>query len=672
MARRAGAHILLLTLAFELWLTAALYFDAAGAKEHPVSKVVTLLKDMQKELQTEADADEEVYEKLACFCETNDKSKTKAIADAEIRIKDLDATVEKMAALSQTLQVEIQGLEKEIAADQNSLATATAMREKAKATFLGEEKEMIESVRALQAAIIVISKSHGGKSAAFLNNQVVSKAYATAKALMAKHAELLQGVITPSQRRMLGSFVQGEGNPPAHMQAYAPQSGEIFGILKQMQETFEGDLSSSQKEEIASQEAFVNLKKAKEDEIKAGQDSVEAKKQQLASTDQTLAQSKENREDTYASLGADKKFLMELKVNCKVTDKEWEERQQIRQSELTAVAKAIEVLSSDEARDQFSKTFNPTALLQTRQQTDHSRAQVVAALSKLSVGNPKLTALAVAARLDPFPKVKKAIDDMVAGLLREKEDDIKEKSFCTDEFFKNEKSTAQKVHTKGKLELKVTKLEQTIKEQKEAIETLDAEMKDLAAQRKKASDDRTAEKQEFEKTIADQKETEKLLNQALTALKEVYGSAAVLVQQNPPRDFSKYTKSRASGGIIGLIEHIITNAQLMTKEAMRSEQNSLDSFAKFVQTANDAIKVKDDAKVDLISQKAESEKDFTAAKSERKGTSGEIEALEKSEGDLHKQCDFLVKNFEVTQKARDEEVAALREAKAILSGMQQE
>jgi len=667
MASRAIAHVIVLAIVAQLSLAATLVFDAVPDKQHPVSKVVTLLKDMQKDLEKEADADEAVYEKLACWCQTNDKTKTKAIADAEARITDLDATVEKMAALSQTLQVEIQGLEKEIAADQKSLATATAMREKAKATFLGEEKEMIESIRALQAAVVVISKHHGANAAFLLNDQVVAKAYATAKALMAKHAALLQGVITPKQRRALASFVQGPLN-----QAYAPQSGEIFGILKQMQETFEGNLSTSQKEEMASQEAFTNLKKAKEAEIQAGQDSAESKKQQLANADQTLAQSKEDREDTYASLSADKKFLMEVKVKCKMTDKEWEERQNIRQGEQQAVAKAIEILSSDEARDQFSKTFNPAAFLQTGQEGDRSRTRAMEVLSKAAMKNPKLAALTVAVRLDPFPKVKKAIDDMVTALLKEKDAEIKEKSFCTDEFFSNDKSTSEKMHTKGKLDHKIAALEQTLTEQKEAIETLDSEIKELNTQRKKASDDRTAEKAEFVQLVADQEQTGKLLAQALAALKEVYGAKEAFVQQAPPKDFSGYKKNRANVGIIGLIEHIIADTESMTKEAQSSEQNAIDSFAKFVQTTNEGIKVKDDAKVDLTSQKAQSEKDLTAAKSEHKGASGEIEALQKSAGDLHKQCDFLLKNFEVAQKARDEEVEALKQAKAFLSGMQKQ
>merc|ERR1719443_1527090 len=233
---------------------------------------------------------------------------------------------------------------------------------------------MIESIRALNQAVTVLSSQHGGKSASFLSSHPsVVQAYATAKVLMDRHYDILAGVVTPSERRSLTSFVQGGDYfdaKPTFSQAYAPQSGEIFGILRQMKETFENNLSGSQKEEIAAQEAFANLKKAKEGEIQVGQDSVDSKSQQLADTDEKLAQGKEDWEDTSATLSADKKFLREVKVRCKMTDKEWEERQKIRQSELTAVAKAIEILSSDEAREQFSKTFNPTSLLQLRKEKD--------------------------------------------------------------------------------------------------------------------------------------------------------------------------------------------------------------------------------------------------------------------------------------------------------------
>merc|ERR1719230_61110 len=79
-------------------------------KTRPVTKVVNLLKDMSTELQKEADSDGEMYDKLACWCQTNDKEKTKAISDAEQRIKALQASAEENTAKSATLEVEIKKL----------------------------------------------------------------------------------------------------------------------------------------------------------------------------------------------------------------------------------------------------------------------------------------------------------------------------------------------------------------------------------------------------------------------------------------------------------------------------------------------------------------------------------------------------------------------------------
>jgi hypothetical protein len=52
-------------------------------KNRPVTKVITLLKDMQKQLQAESEADQEIYDKLACWCTTNDKAKTKVRGNYE-------------------------------------------------------------------------------------------------------------------------------------------------------------------------------------------------------------------------------------------------------------------------------------------------------------------------------------------------------------------------------------------------------------------------------------------------------------------------------------------------------------------------------------------------------------------------------------------------------------
>merc|ERR1719316_1303537 len=146
---------------------------------------------------------------------------------------------------------------------------------------------------------------------------------------------------------------------PTFKQSYAPQSGEIFGILKQMKETFESNLSNSQKEELANQKSYEDLKAAKEEEIAAGQEQIDTKTQELATTDEKLAMSKQDLEDTKNGLSEDEKFLMMLKEKCQGSDQEYGERQKTRAAEIEAVSKALAFLTSDEAHNLFSKTFNP-------------------------------------------------------------------------------------------------------------------------------------------------------------------------------------------------------------------------------------------------------------------------------------------------------------------------
>merc|ERR1719277_2882916 len=99
---------------------------------------------------------------------------------------------------------------------------------------------------------------------------------------------------------------------------------------------------------------------------------------------------------------------------------------------MQAVSQALSILSSDDSHDLFTRTFNP-ALLQ-KGAVSHSDRKTRAAdvLSQVAKQHhsPRLANLAVRVKLDAFERVKKAIDDMVAQLMKEKEDEIKHKDFC--------------------------------------------------------------------------------------------------------------------------------------------------------------------------------------------------------------------------------------------------
>merc|ERR1719401_2104165 len=229
---------------------------------------------------------------------------------------------------------------------------------------------MLEAVSALKAAIAVLEKHHG-KSLMELSHSDARFGIATVlRRVSQHHAGRLQASLRRSAQEAAESLTQEPdyfGKSATFKNHYASTSGEIFGILRDMLDTFEANLSTAQKEELAKMKAFEEMKAAKEAEIAAGQEMFDQKTAALAETDAKKAQDEQALEDTENILAADEQFLKDLKEKCAMTDKEWEERQKTRALEVEAVSKALAVLSTDDAHDLYTKTFNPS-LLQTTSQ----------------------------------------------------------------------------------------------------------------------------------------------------------------------------------------------------------------------------------------------------------------------------------------------------------------
>jgi len=659
----------------EVHAHSSLTFDVEAAKNRPVTKVVNLLKDMLKQLEKEAEEDEEIYDQLACWCETNDKGKTKSIADAETRIKDLTVQIEELSAASSRLNTEIKNLDKEVEENQNALDAATTIRNKELAEFNAEEKDLLQSIDALKNAIQVLSKHN---SAAFLqlDGQNMQGVASTLQYQLARHQQILEGVLTHTQKNAAAAFIQAPQDyfdaEPTFKQSYAPQSGEIFGILNQMKESFEENLAETQKDEAANVKAYEQLKAAKEDEIVAGQEQSETKTQELADSDEKLAQSKEDLDDTKASLTEDEAFLMMLKEKCAGTDAEWEERQKTRQLEMEACSKALAVLSSDEAHDLFTKTFNPAFIQEAENNQRRTAAAAVLKKAALKDKSPRLAAIAIKVQLDAFVRVKKAIDDMITQLLAEKKDEIKHKDFCVEEFNTNQLQTERKDREKEDLLALIEDLNLTIKTLAAEIDTLKSEIAELNVELKRAGEQREKQNKEFQQVVADQRASQKLLTAALNILKGFYEKKeAALAQEQgppPPPGFKEYKKSGAAGGVMGMIQEIINDAKKMEADATRAEAEGQAAYEELVKDTNASIEEKTKSQVNKTEEKAKAEENLQQAITDKEAALLELEELSNYNAELHQNCDFIMKNFEIRQTARDEEIEALKQAKSILSG----
>lgn len=344
----------------------------------------------------------------------------------------------------------------------------------------------------------------------------------------------------------------------------------------------------------------------------------------------------------------------------------------MRAEEIQAVSEALAILSSDDAHDTFTKTFN---FLQVNQQQE-TRAEAVAVLLAAAAksGDPKLAALATATRLDAFTKVIAAIDGMSAALQKEKEDDIKHKDFCVEQLNQNDRAQDLKARDLDELNANIADLTATIDSLSNSIATLQAEVAEMQTQLKRAGEDREVENADFQKTVSDQRATQKLLTSALNVLKAVYAKSSFVQKGTdpagppPPSGFKTYKKAGGAGGVTGMLEQIIADAKQLEADAIKAETDSQKAYESFVKDTNKGVEDRNRDETNKSSEKAQAEVDKTAAEEGRGAAENEQQQNKNEEADLHKSCDFTTQNFDLRQAALDQEMDALKQAKAILSG----
>jgi len=670
----------------------------------PITKVITLLKDMQKELEAEAKEDKETYEKLKCWCDTNGAGKTQAVTDQKAKIDELNALIEGGSGKIGELSTEIDGLNKDIAQAKGAIAEATEIRNKEAAEFHTEETELLKSVTLLKGAIVALSKHNAGLLQS--DSELVSMQPALRKLVHQnlKHLDWLEAsrdkdaflsfinanddileADTPSRGSALeGLSMLQRDSMPVH-KSYGAQSGQIFGILKQMKEAFEIDLPEIQKAEAERAQASALMIGEKESEIAGSQSSLEDKTAQLAKTKEAFTTAKSDLKDTKASLDADQRFLLTMTETCTKGDAEAERRQQMRADEIAGVSAAIEILDTDEVRDGQATTFKFLQMSSHRSRTSlmmkrnvHRREKAVALLKKVVDQAPALAFILMSAKADPFKKVIAAIDNLSAQLKTEMADEVKHKDFCVNEFHENKVDEEKKQAKLDSLESKLGDLASHKKKVEDTMANLKAEIADLQVQMQRASEDRKAENIEFQRVVADQIRTIEALKAAHAKLAEFYMPDGFLqTAQTPSADagvaeapeLNKVENNGNSNKVMNLIQKLTGEAQVIRDTATSDEQNAADAYVKLVGESNDSFKAKSRAVMDKTEELSDTEQAISQATVSKGETLRELESLAQTKAELHAQCDFLLKNFEARQKARAAELDALAEVKAILGGM---
>jgi len=392
-------------------------------------------------------------------------------------------------------------------------------------------------------------------------------------------------------------------------------------------------------------------------------------------------------EDTQAQLALDRTFLANLKEKCAVSDEEFEKRVKDRLEEIAAVQDTIEILNSDTSFDAMEKTVNTFLQISgssVEQEQAARQHRVVDVLSEAAsrLRSATLSLAATRAQLDAFTKVKEMIDEMVAELTKQQQDEVDHRDWCIKEMNENKRDTAAAYDKKASLETKIADLKKLIETLTEEIKASTKAIAETQESMKRSSEIREGEDADFQQTVSDQRFTQMILDKALTRMKEVY---ALLEQQpgaphiqtsathtdpgNGPARFTKYEKNAGGSRVVDMIEKIIGESKTAEVDAIVAEEDAQAAYEITMKQSNEMIIATTKKIQDMTGARAQAKEDLVVAKGDFKETMEELSELDKTMGGLVKSCKYVLDNFDARQAARAAEMDALREAKAILSGM---
>eukprot|EP00929_Paragymnodinium_shiwhaense_P078841 TRINITY_DN408_c2_g4_i1.p2 TRINITY_DN408_c2_g4~~TRINITY_DN408_c2_g4_i1.p2 ORF type:complete len:724 (-),score=335.41 TRINITY_DN408_c2_g4_i1:93-2264(-) len=699
MAARAAAVALALGA-----LSEASYVSSKGATEienaaegmaNPIRKVVTMLQKMEAKVQEEAKKEEELYNKFMCYCKNGDADLGQSIELANTKVPELESNIRENIAKKAQLQQELKDHQVARSEAKDAMAQATAIREKAAAAFKTESGELKANLDALTGAITAIEK---GMSGGFLQTK-------TAVAAIKKLALSGPNMNDADREDLLAFLSGGQGS------GYSPKSGEITGILNQLKDDMDKQLSDITAAEKADVASYEELMAAKTKEVGALSASIESKSQRIGDLGVEIAMQKHDLEDTQGALAEDQKFLANLKENCEEKRKEWEVRTATRGEELVAISETIKMLNSDDSLELFKKTLPSPGLLQLETSEKSLRDRALSIVAKAAEQRPKgsmpaldFVSLALKGKKGGFDKVIKMIDNMVALLKKEQYEDDAKKDYCATQF-------DQMDDKKKGLEQGLADHETAIADAEESLETTAAEIKALTAgvkeldkSVKEATETRQQEHEEFTELQANNNAAKEVLAWAKNRLAKFYApnlykpapkreladvqltsdsSAFALVQiqrhqtgavrrADPgpaPETYGEYEKKgEESQGVMSMIDLLVRDLDKELQEAGVDEKNAQKEYEKMMADSAEKRAADSASITGKESLKAELGESLEMHKEGKRATTKDLMATGEYIQTLHGECDWLVQYYDTRKEARSSEVEALGNAKAVLAG----
>jgi len=662
---------------------------AAGASAvTPIEKVLSMMGDMVTKGVAAKNDEAQKFSAFDQWCTDTKRTKSDEIAAGNMRMEELNAEIEKCGVDIRQLTDRIEELDEDNGRWAKDRQSASDVRSREAADFKATVADYTESCEALAGAIKVLrEQEHDRNQAEFVQSLVQVQSLrlvpvSTKKALTA----FLQQPVADLVPDAMPSDELSYQAPEAY--GYSFQSGGVVDMLQKLEDEFKTKKRELEEEELKAQQAFALIMQQLADDIENAEHEISKKTALRAETEEAKAAAQGDLAATTAERNDDQTYLDDTDVLCQTKTADFNARQKLRQEELDAIKKAMEIIGSSSVAGSGEKHL--PALVQIRSAKSNSFAQLrsnqqspiqgriadfLAERARVT-GSPLLAQVASRVAADPFGKVKKMIKNLISKLMEEATSETEHKGWCDTELSTNKLTREKKTEQVNILASDIEDLTATIADLSADIARLAEELKELAATMAKATAERGESKAKNEQTIADAKAAQTAVEEAMAVLKDFYAKSAeaTALEQQPavdaPETFDKpYTGMGTNGGdVVSFLEVILSDFGRLESETSSDEATEDDEYKTFMFESEKSQALKENEKRHKEETKTAKESALHGAEEELKLTQ---EALDKANAYYDKLKPTCVDSgitYEERVKRREAEIQSLSEALKILAG----
>jgi septal ring factor EnvC (AmiA/AmiB activator) len=653
----------------------------AKGQATPISKVLELMDEMAVKGRKELEAEETKFTAFWQWCGDQTRIYNDEIAKATAKMEALTATIERCDADIKFLTARINELEEDVGRWTKDKASATDVDAKEKADYQALAADYTESLTALDGAIIVLKK------------QAYNRPQAEAALLQVHRLRL----VPASSKRALMSFLQQpsvEEMPDERLLRSSPeasgyefQSTGVIDMLEKLKDEFGTKKYELDKDELTRQHAFEQIMQQLTDNIENAEHEISKKTVDRAETEKEKAEAEGDLAATTAARAEDQKYLDEMTALCEVKKSDFESRKELREQEIATIKEAIEIISSQSVAGTGEKYLpgevglaqQPASLAQLRgEERNPLQARIASFLATRGKQyNSKLLAMvSVRVAADPFTKVKKMIKDLIWKLTEEGTAETEHKGWCDTELTTNQQTREYKTSVVNELTATEEDLTAHIAKLTQELETLTEEIATLTSEMAEATEDRATSKATNEQTIADAKEAQTAVQNAIALLKDFYAKSATataLTQQpaeDAPETFDKPYKGMLpeGGNVVDFLEVILTDFARLESETTTAEATELAEYKKYYFEAEKDKASKETSVKNKTEKKTELETELQQTIEDLKATQEQLDAAIAYYEKLKPTCVDSGVTYEDRVKRREAEMQSLKEALGILQG----